>query len=125
MKLSTLLTINAIVAVLFGLVFLLIPATAMSWYGIQLSDAGLFTARLFGAALLNFAIISWLVRGSAGSEVVRSIALSFSIGDLIGFIVSLIYQLQGVANSLGWSTVVIYLLLGLAFGYLYLTNPGE
>lgn len=125
MKLSTLLLINAIVAVLFGLVFVLVPATAMALYGIQLSDAGLFTARLFGAALVTFAIISWLVRGSAGSEVVRSIAFSFFVGDIIGFIISFIYQLQGVPNALGWSTVVIYLLLGVGFGYLYLTNPGE
>jgi hypothetical protein len=38
----------------------------------------------------------------------------------LGTIFSLIGQLGGVpgVNALGWSTVLIYLLLGLGFGYL-------
>ena len=117
MKLSTLFIINTIVAILFGLGFVLLPATVLSWYGVTLNDAGLYIARLFGGSLLGFGIISWLVRESAGSAELRAILLAFFISDVLGFVLSLIYQLQGVANALGWSTVVIYLLLGLAFGY--------
>jgi hypothetical protein len=39
------------------------------------------------------------------------------IGDAIGFVVALIAQLGGVENELGWSTVAIYLLLAVGFGY--------
>ena len=120
MKLSTLFIINTIVAILFGLGFVLLPATVLSWYGVTLNDAGLYIARLFGGSLLGFGIISWLVRDSAGSAAttqLRAILLAFFISDVLGFVLSLIYQLQGVANALGWSTVVISLLLGLAFGY--------
>lgn len=119
MKLRNLLIVNTVVAVLFGLGFIIIPVTVLSWYGIALNQAGLFVARLFGSSLLVFGLISWLVRNSSGSEALRAILLSFFLGDAIGFVLSLIYQLQGVANGFGWSTVVIYLLLGLGFGYFY------
>lgn len=123
MKLSNLFLITAIVAFLFGLLFVFIPATALSWYGIQLSAAGVFIARLLGAAFLGFGIISWMVRNSGGSDAVRAIVLAFFVSDLIGFILSLLYQLQGLANALGWTTVAIYLLLGLGFGYFYWMRP--
>jgi hypothetical protein len=123
MKLGTLFLINSIIAVLFGLLFVLIPAVGLSWYGIQLSVAGNFIARLMGAAFLGFGVISWLVRNSAGSDEARSIALGFFVADIIGFLFSLIYQLQGVANGLGWTTVALYLLLSLGFGYFYWMRP--
>lgn len=122
MKLSNLFFVTAIVAFLFGLLFVFIPATTLSFYGVQVSDSGLFIARLLGAAFLGFGIVSWLVRNSGGSDEVRAIVLAFFISNLIGFILSLLYQLQGLANALGWSTVAIYLLLGLGFGYFYLTR---
>ncbi len=120
MKLSTLLTINAIVAILFGLGFLLIPDTLLSWYGVDLPVAGIFISRLLGAAFVAFATVSWEVRtadSAADSSAVRAILLSFFIGDILGALISLIYQVDGVANALGWTTVAIYLLLGLGFGY--------
>ena len=40
--------------------------------------------------------------------------------DAVGFIFSLLGQLGGVSgvNALGWSTVIIFLLLAVGFGYL-------
>ena len=120
MKLSTLFTINAIVAILFGLGFLLIPATLLSWYGVDLPDAGIFISRLLGAAFVTFATISWETRSiesAAGSVTMRAILLGFFIGDILGALISMIYQVEGIANALGWTTVLIYLLLGLGFGF--------
>jgi hypothetical protein len=37
--------------------------------------------------------------------------------DAIGFIVTLLGQLAGLANALGWSSVALYLLFGLGFAY--------
>jgi hypothetical protein len=119
MKLRNFFLVNAVVAVLFGLGFVIIPATVLSWYGVELAPAGLFVSRLYGSALLTFAFISLLVRRLPTSEALLAILLSFFLGDAIGFVLFLIFQLQGIANALGWSTVVIYLQLGLGFGYFY------
>jgi hypothetical protein len=47
------------------------------------------------------------------------------VSDGIGFVVGLIAQLRNVVNQVGWSTVVIYLLLALGFGYFQFKKPAS
>jgi len=82
-----------------------------------------YVAQLFGAALLAFAVLTWTARNAPDSDTRRAILLAMVVGDGIGFIVSLIGQLGGVMNALGWSTVVIYLLLAVGFGYFCFAQP--
>lgn len=125
MKLSVLMVINAIVAVLFGIAFVLAAGPLLLLYGITLSPGGAVVARLFGAALIGFAVILWFARNVKESEARRAIVLGFFIEHVIGFIVALLAQLSGVVNNLGWSTVVIYLLLALGFGYFQFVKPSD
>lgn len=125
MKLSTLFVITAIIAFLFGIVFVLIPDLVLPFYGVTLSIYGLYFARLLGAAFLGFAAISWLVKNVAPSAELRAIVFSFFITDTLGFFISLFYQVQGISNALGWTTVAIYLLLAVGFGYFYWRFPAE
>jgi len=125
MKLSTLFVINAILALLFGLGFLLIPTTLVSFYGIQLDAAAVYVARLLGAAYLGYAIISWLFQNSKAASEVRTFVLTLFVTESLAFVVSLVYQLQGLANALGWSTVVIFLLMAAGFGYFYWKKYGS
>ena len=122
MKLSVLMVVNAIVAVVFGLGFVLAPGQAASLYspeaGVPEVGAVLeLVAQLFGTALLAFAVLTWVARNAPDSEARQAILLALFVGDAVGFVVSLIAQLGGVVNALGWSTVAIYLLLAIGFGY--------
>lgn len=124
MKLSTLMLVNALVAAVFGVGLIVVPGQVMSAYGPEVTPQLEYVTQLFGAALLAFAILTWTARNSPDSDTRRAILLALFVGDSIGFIVSLIGQLGGVMNALGWSTVVIYLLLALGFGYFY-AQPKE
>lgn len=126
MKLKTLFIINAVVCLLFGLAFVLAPVQTIGMYGDD-SVGGQFkyVGQLFGSALLAFGLISWFARNSAESNARSAIILSFAIGDLIGFVIALISQLGGAVNALNWSTVTIYLLLALGFGYFQFLKPGD
>ncbi len=73
--------------------------------------------QLFGAALIGFAALTWTARNATDSDAGRAILLALFVADAIGFAVALIGQLGGIVNALGWSTVVIYLVLALGFGY--------
>ena len=117
MKLSIFLTIVAIVAFVFGILFILIPGPLLSLYGISISAGGQLVARLFGAALLGYSVLNWSARNAEDSQARKVIILAQLIGNTLGFIVALISQLCGVVNALGWSTVVIYFLLALGFCY--------
>jgi hypothetical protein len=123
MKLKNLFIINTLVAVIFGLAFVLLPETTSSLYDITLSPGGLLLAQLFGTSLVGFAVLTWFARNAGESEARNAIILAMVISDTIGFVVSLLAQLSGVTNALGWSTVAIYLLLTLGFGYFQFKKP--
>ena len=120
MKLKTLMIINAIVAIVFGVVFVIIPSQVYSLYGPGIGDAtGVlnYMGQLFGATLIGFGLLTWTARDAAESEARKAIVLALFVSDGIAFVVALIGQMNNVVNALGWSTVAIYFLLALGFGY--------
>lgn len=123
MKLHTVMVINAVAGIAFGLGFILAPAQALSLYGHASTAILSYMAQLLGAALLSFGVLTWAARNSPDSEARRAILLALVIGYAIGFVLALMAQLRGVENVLGWSTVATYLLLAFAFGYFRFVRP--
>ena len=117
MKLKTLMTINSVVALIFGIAFVLIPWQVFKIYGPGSSEILNYMGQLLGAAFIGFGLISWRTRNAEQSDALKAIVFSFFIAHAIGFIIALIGQLNNVVNTFGWSTVAIYFLLALGFGY--------
>ena len=120
MKLKNLMIINAFVAIVFGVVFVIIPSQVYSLYDPGTSDTLdilNYMGQLFGAALIGFGLLTWTARNSADSDARQAIVFALFVGNGIGFVVALIGQINNVVNVLGWSTVAIYFLLALGFGY--------
>lgn len=113
---KNLLIINAVLATLFGVAFIVIPEQFLMLYG-NSTPAMEYIGQLFGTAMLAIAIITWMLRNSTDNYTLSVIALSLFISYAIAFIVALVGQLQEFVNLLGWSTVVIYFLLSISFGY--------
>jgi hypothetical protein len=125
MKLKILFIITAIVAVVFGVAFAIIPTQVYSLYGIE-SSAGLnYMGQLFGAALIGYGLIAWLARKAADSDSRKAIILAFFIANGIGFVIALIGQLNAILGPLGWLTVAIYLLITIGFGYFQFSKPSS
>ena len=125
MKLHTVMVINAVAGIAFGLVFILAPGRSLLLYG-HAPTAGLsYLAQLLGAALLSFGLLTWAARNSSDSDARRAILLALVVGYAIGFVLALIAQIRGVENVFGWSTVATYLLLALAFGYFRFVRPAS
>lgn len=115
MKLNVVMTVNAVVAAVFGLAFVFVPGQLLMQYGVT-ADAPLkFIGQLFGTALVGYAVLTWSARSAGDSDARKAIVLAMFVGNGVGFIIALIGQLQRVVNSLGWSTVAIYLILALGF----------
>ena len=123
MKLHTVMVINAIAGIAFGLGFIFAPEQTLSLYGHAPTAILSYMAQLLGAALLSFGLLTWAARNSRDSDARRAILLALAVGYAIGFALALIAQIRGVENVLGWSTVATYLLLALAFGYFRFTKP--
>jgi membrane-bound ClpP family serine protease len=116
MRLSTLLLIAGVIALLFGLCFLLAPARVLPLYGVSPDPAVVLLARFFGVALVQVGLILYLVRDVADQRTQRSLVLGSFIGSLAGLVVALTGQFWGVVNSLGWSSVAIYAFLLVGYG---------
>ena len=123
MKLSAFLAVVAVVAVAFGLAFVVAPEPLLATYGISLPPAGLFVGRLFGAALIALGLVAAFSRNVTDGLARNAILRGYFVGELIGFVCVLWGQIQGVTNMLGWSTVAIYFLFTLGFGYFLFMKP--
>ncbi|MGD8402076.1 MAG: hypothetical protein PVJ21_00330 [Anaerolineales bacterium] len=113
-------TVASVVAFIFALGFIFMPAQLTGYYNIALSDGGVLIGRLFGAALFGFAVLNWYGRHYTDEQAQQGLAMANFAGDTVGFILTLLSQMNGAAgvNALGWLNVLIYLLLALGFGYL-------
>ncbi len=116
MNVKIFLTIAAVIALLFGLGFVLVPGPLTSLFGVTLDPVGTFVAQLFGAALLGLGTINWLARGLSEP---RPVLIGNFVGNAFGFLVDLFGQLNHVGgiNGLGWVTVLLYLFLAIGHGY--------
>jgi hypothetical protein len=123
MKLNVLMMLAAIVTGVFGAAFVLIPGEVLAYYGATPDATVNYIGQLFGSALIVISVLTWVARNAADSDARQAIILAIFIGDAVGFVVALTAQLGGVVNALGWSTVVIYLLFTLGFGYFQFTKP--
>ena len=113
-------TFAAVVAFVFALGFILMPAQLTSFYNVTLNDAGVLIAQLLGAALLGYGLLNWFGRDFRDDQARQTLMTANFAADTVGFIFALLGQLGGVSgvNSLGWSTVVLYLILAAGFAYL-------
>lgn len=125
MKLNALMTVNAVIAGLFGIAFVVVPAKILAIYGITVNAQFALVGQLFGAALLGYALLTWTARNAAPSDARGAIVLALFMSDAIAFVIALIAQLRNVVNQVGWSTVAIYLLLALGFGYFQFKEPAS
>ena len=107
----------SILTAVFGLGFVLIPGQILPIYGVEPNASLIFLANLFGAVLLSLALLAWLSRKFNDSEARRVIILALFIGEVLGFVLAFIGQINGILNALGWFIVLIYLLMTLGLAY--------
>lgn len=123
MKLKTLLVFNAIVALVYGISLVLIPTTVLGLYGVTPSPATNLAGQFFGATLIGVGLICGLARNVTDPGAQRAIILAQLISTIIGTIVAVMGTISGVMNAVGWSGVVVYLVLVLGYAYFQFAKP--
>ena len=124
MKLRTFLIIAAVLALVYALGLILMPAFMNTTYGFGISAPEILLARFFGVELLVLGLITWLAKDLTGASV-RPIITGTMVGNAVGAIIALMGTLNGVMNSTGWSAFAIYFLLTLGFAYFQFMAPSK
>jgi hypothetical protein len=115
-RLRSLLLLAGVIALGFGLAFLLVPRPVLSLYGVAAEPATVLVSRFFGAALVQLGLVLYLIRDVGDLRTQRGVVIGSFLGSVAGLVVALTGQFWGVTNQLGWSTVAIYGLLTLGYG---------
>ncbi len=117
MKLNTFMIIAAIVALIFGVGFIVAPASSLQLYGTSTDLTGEFLGRYLGASLVGLAFVIWLTRNAQPSDTRKGLLTGLFVTMVLGFLVALYDKFAGSGNALVWLNVLLYLLLAIGFGY--------
>jgi cation transport ATPase len=123
MKLSMFMTINAVVALLFGIASLFAPQIMLEVYGAKTINAELIQmTRFFSSGIFCYAAMTWFARNAEESEARRAIVLALIVSYVIGLIVTVMGYFSGVVNMFAWLNVGLYVFFLLGYGYSLLAN---
>jgi hypothetical protein len=124
MSLSLLFMANAVVAILFGIGFLIAPASVLNIYGVDSSPALESLGQYYGAALIAWGVVAWLARRLSVENARATVVPGFAIGDVLALIAAVLGVINGVTGSLGWLNVVLFAAFAAGYGYFWLMQPG-
>ena len=114
---NVLFIVSMIVEAIFGLGFVLAPDSVVNPLGVTLDEIGIIFARLFGSAILSFAVLLWFARKSDNAEFRLGVVTSMSVFYAMSAVLLLIAELNGLMNTIGWSVVALQAVLALWFYY--------
>jgi hypothetical protein len=125
MKLRTFLIINAVVAVIVGIILVLIPRIVGGWFGLSAETGMDIDNQFYGSELILMGLVCWFARDITEAKYQRGITAAFTIANLISLVLAVIAQVNHTFNALGWIAVIAYLILTLVYGYYYFTIPSQ
>jgi hypothetical protein len=118
MNFKILMTIKAMVCLAFAPLLLFVPAWLLNLLGTSFGPGAALTAREYGATLVGNLLLTWLARRTEDLTARRAIIWALFAYDFVAFVATLIIQLSGGLNTLGWGIVFVYLFFTVGFGYL-------
>ena len=116
-RMKTLFNVNLVIAVLFGLGFAFVPGTMMDLYGVSLNDPGITVARIYGSAILSFAVLLWYAGRSNDPGTFKAASRTLFTYWFLGTIFLIIAQLDGQMDAVaGWGTVGLHAVFLIWYG---------
>jgi uncharacterized protein YjeT (DUF2065 family) len=110
----------AILTILVGLLFLILPEQSMSMYGTTLDYTSTFITRYFGLWMVGIGIIFWMMRKADSiKEAIKACLVGGILIALLGLAIS-IWNTFEALNSFVWFNVALYAICLILLGYLYL-----
>jgi hypothetical protein len=115
--LKTLFLIHAVVGLIFGLGYLVIPAQVADWFGMPLTDEPYL--RLVGAAILGWTATSIVGYLAHHWDEVKIVVQGEFVWTGLAALLSLWLVLDGTWPAAGWLNFALMALFSLGFAYFY------
>jgi hypothetical protein len=108
---------QAVVSGLFGIGFLIAPASLGTAYAAGVNPTTELALRYLGAVLLSVAVIAWMASSAERSALRLWVIRSGALYGVLGIALAFLGMSNGVMTSLGWLNVLLGGLFLVTFGY--------
>jgi len=115
--------INALVALVFGVAFLVVPTIALKQFGVDEYASTKLVLQFFGTGLLTIGLLAWFAKNVTDAGVQKGMGVAMLIGSVAGLVMSVIGVATGAVRTLGWLAIVIYAVFVLGYGFLVFLQP--
>ncbi len=118
---------QAVILLLYGIGFILMPGDLLDLYDVSLTDNGDFITKLWGAAFISIAIMVWAIRDMEFSDIRKNISIGQIVGSGLGALLSLMDRFDDNtdANALEWLNVILYGAFAVGYAYFTFMETGE
>ena len=103
---------------LFGIPLLVVPATFMKLFGVDLSPGGRAMSSFYGASMLGVAWMMWKAMRAEKSELLDGLMNGNLIIWGLSFVIASIGQIRSTFNLLGLTVVILSVCLSGWYGYI-------
>lgn len=117
--------INALIAVLLGLGFLILPNRILDQFGVDGYAATKLISQFFGTAMLGLGLLLWFAKDVTDANLQKGMAIALLVGAVAGSFITVMGTTSGVLRANWWIALVVYTILGLAYGYLLFQKPKQ
>lgn len=114
---TTLFVVTMVLQIIFGVGFVIAPGALLAPFGVVFDPVSKAFANLYGAGLIGFVVLLWFARKSESPELKMATVYSQFAYMLVGMVILLKIELDGLMNALGWIIIAEHLILLLWFGY--------
>ena len=115
--------INALIAVLLGLGFLILPGRILDQFGVDEYAATKLISQFFGTALLGLGLLLWFAKDVNEANLQKGMGIALLVGAAAGLVITVLGTTSGILRANWWIAMVVYTVLGLAYAYLVFQKP--
>lgn len=125
MSYKLMIILNMVVALGFGLAFLVVPESALGFFGAETYVSNLLLGRFFGSAMVSIGLLLWFAKDIEDTNIQRGMGIALMVSAILGLIVNVIgvSPASGVIRSNGWITIIVYVLFALGYAFLVFLKP--
>ena len=117
--------INAFIAVLLGLGFLVVPGRILGQFGVDEYAATKLISQFFGTAMLGLGLLLWFAKDVTDANLQKGMAIALLVGAAAGLLTTVLGTTSGVLRANWWMALVVYAILGLAYAFLLFQKPKQ
>lgn len=115
--------LNAFVAILLGLGFLIVPGMVLGQFGVDEYAATKLVSQFFGTALIAIGLLLWFAKDVNEASLQKGMGIASLVGAIAGLAMSVVGISNGILRTNGWMAIIVYVLIGFGYAYLLFLKP--